>query len=125
MRGEGGCGKRGAMKIIRKDIAEVAADAIVADACGDWRAGSGVDSAMYRRGGAELRARREAVGHIDVGRAAATAAGGALRCRVVVHAVAPRWRGAARGEERRGGKFRFVPEKMRVFKYRFVPLKKA
>ena len=87
------------MRIVRCDLAGMKADALVNSAYGELRIGAGVDSAIYAKGGKELWARRQAVGTIAEGEAAATEACGALACRVVLHAVAPRWNGGGHGEE--------------------------
>ena len=86
------------MKIVRCDLSGMAADALVNSACGEVKVGAGVDSAIYAKGGKELWERRKAVGVIGAGEAVATEGGGSLRCRVVVHAVAPKWSGGGSGE---------------------------
>jgi O-acetyl-ADP-ribose deacetylase (regulator of RNase III) len=80
-------------------LAGLKAEALVDSACSGLRVGAGVDSAIYAKGGKELWARRQAVGPIAEGEVAATEACGALACRVVLHAVVPRWHGGGHGEE--------------------------
>lgn len=87
------------MRIVRCDLAGIKADALVNSACSGLRVGAGVDSAIYAKGGKELWARRQAVGPIAEGGVAATPACGSLACRLVLHAVAPRWHGGGHGEE--------------------------
>lgn len=87
------------MKILRCDLTGLEADALVDSACGEVKVGAGVDSAVYAKGGKALWARRKAVGAIAEGDAVATAGGGSLKCRAVVHAVVPKWKGGGGGEE--------------------------
>lgn len=89
------------MKIVRDDVARATADAIVDSACGEVQVGAGADSAVFLRGGRELRTRRQALGTLGEGTAAAVAAGGELGCRYVVFTVVPpRQEGEGRdGEE--------------------------
>ena len=89
------------MKIVRDDVARATTDAIVDSACGEVQVGAGMDSAVFSRGGQELWTRRQALGMLGEGTAAAVAADGELGCRHVVFTVVPpRQEGEGRdGEE--------------------------
>jgi len=79
-------------RIVRNDIANMRADAIVNSANPEAKVGMGVDSALHRKAGPELLEFRRLIGNIPVGEAAATPAF-SLKARYVIHAVAPVWRG--------------------------------
>ena len=77
-------------QIIRNDITKVKADAIVNTANPEPVIGSGTDWAIHHAAGPELLEARKRIGHIDVGRAAATPAFG-LEASYVLHTVSPVW----------------------------------
>ena len=85
-------------QIIRNDITQVAADAIVNSANPDPTFGAGTDAAIYHAAGAErlLEARRK-IGPIPVGQAAATPAF-SLPAKYIIHTVGPSWQGGDHGE---------------------------
>ena len=85
-------------QIIRNDITQVAADAIVNSANPDPTFGAGTDAAIYHAAGAErlLEARRK-IGPIPVGQAAATPAF-SLPAKYIIHTVGPSWQGGNHGE---------------------------
>ena len=85
-------------QIIRNDITQVAADAIVNSANPDPTFGAGTDAAIYHAAGAErlLEARRK-IGPIPVGQAAATPAF-SLPAKYIIHTVGPSWHGGDHGE---------------------------
>lgn len=82
--------------LVRGDITEQHADAIVNAANSSLLGGGGVDGAIHRRGGPEILAacRELRAGHygkgLPVGRAVATPAG-RLAARWVIHTVGPVW----------------------------------
>ena len=80
-----------AFRIIRENIINVEADAIVNTANPRPVFGSGTDTAVYEAAGKEklLRA-REAIGVIGEGEAAATPAFG-LHAKIIIHTVSPLW----------------------------------
>jgi len=85
--------------IIRNDITNVEADAIVNTANPRPVIGAGTDSAIYAAAGAEaLLAERKKIGDIPVGKAAATSAF-ALKAKYIIHTVGPVWQGGTHGEE--------------------------
>ena len=87
-----------AFKIIRNDITQVAADAIVNTANPDPAYGSGTDGAIYEAAGAdELLAERLKIGEMEVGQAAYTPAF-RLNARYIIHTVGPAWDGGSHGE---------------------------
>lgn len=75
------------IEIVRGDIAQVEADAIVNAANDHLWMGAGVAGALKRAGGDEIEREAMAKGPIDVGGAVATGAG-RLRARWVIHAAA-------------------------------------
>lgn len=85
-------------QIIRHDITQVAADAIVNTANPEPRVGSGTDSAIYKAAGqVQLLAARQAIGPLAPGEVAATPAF-ALSARYILHTVGPVWQDGAHGE---------------------------
>lgn len=91
------------LRLVRRDITEQEADAVVNAANSGLLGGGGVDGEIHRRGGPEilaecrdLRADRYADG-LPTGDAVATTAG-RLPTRRVIHAVGPRWKGGGCGE---------------------------
>lgn len=85
-------------KIVRNDIANVQADAIVNTANPLPVVGAGTDTAIHAKAGKELLSARERIGPIAVGEAAITAAYG-LNASYVIHAVGPVWQGGIHREE--------------------------
>ena len=82
-------------QIIRHDITQVVADAIVNTANPQPRVGSGTDSAIYKAAGqAQLLAARQAIGQLAPGEVAATPAF-ALSARYILHTVGPVWQDGA------------------------------
>ncbi len=85
-------------QIIRNDITQVAADAIVNTANPRPTIGGGTDSAVYLAAGEEqLLAARRKIGNIERGQAAATPAF-ALNAKYIIHTVGPRWIDGEHGE---------------------------
>lgn len=85
-------------QIIRHDITQVVADAIVNTANPQPRVGSGTDSAIYKAAGqVQLLAARQAIGPLAPGEVAATPAF-ALSARYILHTVGPVWQDGAHGE---------------------------
>ncbi|MDG4862900.1 O-acetyl-ADP-ribose deacetylase [Streptomyces sp. T-3] len=84
--------------LVRGDITEQSADAIVNAANSSLLGGGGVDGAIHRRGGPEILAecRKLRAGHygkgLPTGRAVVTTAG-RLDARWVIHTVGPVWQG--------------------------------
>ena len=84
--------------IIRNDITQVAADAIVNPANRNLLQGSGTSRAIYQAAGEqELTAACEAIGYCEPGRAVCTPAFG-LPAKYIFHAVCPAWHGGVAGE---------------------------
>jgi O-acetyl-ADP-ribose deacetylase len=89
------------LTVVEGDITDLAVDAIVNAANAQLAPGAGVCGAIHAAGGdtifdecADIVRRR---GPLAAGEAAITGAG-RLRCRHVIHAVGPVWRGGALGE---------------------------
>ena len=85
-------------EIIRGDITETKADAIVNTANPDPVIGSGVDAGIHKKAGAKLLKARKKIDSIPVGQAAVTPAFD-LDAKFVIHAVVPVWEGEEHGEE--------------------------
>lgn len=87
-----------ALQIIRNNIINVEADAIVNTANPKVAVGRGVDLAIYEAAGYEklLEARAE-IGEMEPGQAAFTPAFD-LRAKYIIHTVGPAWRGGSFGE---------------------------
>ena len=80
-----------AFRIIRENIINVEADAIVNTANPQPVFGSGTDTAVYEAAGKEeLLKAREAIGVIAEGEAAATPAFG-MHAKIIIHTVSPLW----------------------------------
>ena len=85
-------------RIIRNNIAQVTADAIVNSADPQPIAGGGADGAIYRAAGKEeLLKARQAIGYIEPGQAFETPAFG-LQARYIIHTVGPVWQGGGYNE---------------------------
>lgn len=87
-------------QIIRSDITNLPfhVDAIVNTAHPDPTHGLGTDAAIFRKAGPELKARRELIGQIQEGCACVTPAFN-LNATIIIHTVAPVWRGGRYKEE--------------------------
>ena len=85
-------------EIIRGDITEIKADAIVNAANLNPVIGAGVDAGIHMKAGPKLLAARKKIGPIAVGQAAITPAFN-MDARFVIHAVSPVWEGGEHGEE--------------------------
>ena len=87
----------GRIELLMADITTLAVDAIVNAANEPLRGGGGVDGAIHRAAGPELKAACEKIGGCPTGEARITQ-GYRLPARWVIHTVGPVWRGGARGE---------------------------
>ena len=85
-------------EIIRGDITEICADAIVNTANPNPVIGSGVDAGIHKKAGPKLLEARKKIGPIAAGQAAVTPAFN-LDAKFVIHAVGPVWEDGAHGEE--------------------------
>lgn len=84
------------LALLRGNIVEVQADAIVNAANSALAGGGGVDGAIHRAGGPTIMEQCQKIGGCPTGSAVATAAGN-LKARYVYHAVGPFYR--QRGDE--------------------------
>lgn len=85
-------------KIIRNNIINVSADAIVNTANPEPTYAGGVDSAIYKAAGAKkLLKERKKIGRIEVGNAVSTPAF-KLSAKYIIHTVGPVWQGGDFGE---------------------------
>ena len=89
--------KKTVIRIVRGDLTESGADAIVNAANSYLRHGGGVAGAISRKGGPVIREESDRIGFVEVGHCALTT-GGNLKARYVIHAVGPRW---GEGDEER------------------------
>jgi O-acetyl-ADP-ribose deacetylase (regulator of RNase III) len=91
------------LRLLRGDLTEYPADAIVNAANADLLPGGGVCGAIHYKGGPEIAREcwrlRRMDGPLRPGQAVATT-GGNLQVKYVIHAVGPVWEGGNRGEAR-------------------------
>lgn len=91
------------IRLVRGDITDQDADAVVNAANSSLMGGGGVDGAIHRRGGPAIleecrRVRqKEWPGGLPAGKAVITT-GGSLKARYVIHTVGPVWSGGRSGE---------------------------
>ncbi|MBP8626679.1 MAG: macro domain-containing protein [Syntrophorhabdaceae bacterium] len=78
------------IRIIKGDLTESNADAIVNAANSFLQHGGGVAGAIVRKGGSGIQEESNRIGFCPVGSAVITS-GGRLKARYVIHAVGPRW----------------------------------
>src|SRR5689334_20064681 len=77
------------VELVKRDITDLALDAIVNPANSHLVLGAGVAGAVARKGGPSIQVECDQIGHCDVGSAVITG-GGHLPAKHVIHAVGPR-----------------------------------
>ncbi len=78
------------LRVVRGDLTESDADAIVNAANNYLKHGGGVAGAIVKKGGKIIQEESDKIGYVPTGSCAITT-GGNLKAKYVIHAVGPRW----------------------------------